>query len=247
MDLPDSAARKFPTRDVDAYQFYLQAESVVNGTPESFLAAIALYDEALVRDPEFARALSGRAMNRAALVWTGSSLGRGLEDAQRDAERALALDPTDARSHVVLASMSALRGDWSAADARFRAAIAASPRDADFRGRYAITLLLPTGQLRKASAEATEARRLAPRNSFPAAMLAFVDQALGADEGAIRFADLAISRGGDPRQMAPVYASTAARRGSYREAADHAVSVLPPSRPRCRRRRDGATSICGDR
>jgi TolB-like protein/DNA-binding winged helix-turn-helix (wHTH) protein len=227
--LPDSAARKLPTRDVEAYQFYLQAESVVNGTPESFLAAIALYDEALARDPEFARALSGRAMNRAALVWTGSPLGRGLDDAQSDAERALVLDPTDARTHIALASMSALRGDWSAAEASFRGAIAASPRDADSRGRYAITLLLPTGQLRKALAEATEARRLAPGNAFPSAMLAFVDQALGADEDAIRFADLAISRGGDPRQMAPVYASTAARRGSYIEAADRVIKVLPPA------------------
>jgi TolB-like protein len=229
VDLPDSAARKLPTRDVDAYHVCLQAESIVNGTPESFLAAIALYDEALARDPEFARALSGRAMNRAALVWIGSPLGRGLEDAQRDAERALALDPTDARAHVVLASISALSGDWPAAEASFRAAIAANPLDAEVRGRYAITLLLPTGQLRKALAEATEARRLAPGNSFPAAMLAFVNQALGADEDAIRSADVAISRGGDPRQMAPVYAATAARRGCYIEAANYVINVLPPA------------------
>jgi hypothetical protein len=90
-------------------------------------------------------------------------------------------------------------------------------------------LLLPTGQLRKASAEATEAQRLAPGDGFASAMLAFVDQALGADKDAVRFAEAAISRGGDPRQMAPVYASTAARRGSYREAADHAIDVLPPA------------------
>ena len=229
VDIPDSVTRKLPTRSVDAYQAYLQAESVVNGTPESFMAAITLYDEALARDPQFARALSGRAMNRAALVWTGSPLGRGLEGAQWDAERALALDPTDARAHVVLASISALHGDWRAAEASFHAAIAANPLDADVRGRHAITLLLPTGQLRKALAEATEAWRLAPGNSFPAAMLAFVHQALGADEDAIRFADLAISRGGDPRQMAPVYASAAARQGSYMEAAEHVINVLPPA------------------
>jgi TolB-like protein len=229
VDLPASATRKLLTQDVGAYQAYLQAESVVNGTPESFLAAIALYDEALARDPDFARALSGRAMNRAALVWTGSPLARGLDDAQRDAERALTLDPADSRPHVVLASISALRCDWFASEASFRRAIAASPLDADVRGRYAITLLLPTGQLRKALSEATEAQRLAPGNSFPAAMLAFVNQALGVDEDAVRFADVSISRGGDPRQMAPVHACAAARNSQYVEAAEHIINVLPPA------------------
>ena len=217
------------TGDADAYQYFLQAESVVNGTPESFLAAINLYNEALARDPGFARALSGRAMNRAALVWTGSRLGRGLGEAQRDAEKALELDPADARAHVVLASMSAMRGQWSASQASFLAALKASPWDAEFHGRYAATLLLPTGQLRKAVDEAMEAQRLAPASGFPAAMLAFADQALGADAEAVDFADEAVSRGGDPRQMAPVYASAAARRGHYTAAAEHTIKVLPPA------------------
>lgn len=225
--LPETTARTSPTRNVDAYQLYLQAESVVNGTPESFLAAIALYDAALERDPRFARALAGRALNRAALVWTGSPLAHGIDEAQLDAERALELDPTLARAHVVLASLSALRGKWSASEASFSKAIAANPGDADFRGRYAVSLLLPTGQLRKARSVASEARRLAPGSSFAQVVLAFVDQAMGADEEAVRLADSAISRGGDPRQMQPVYASAAARSGRYVEAADHAIKVLP--------------------
>jgi tetratricopeptide (TPR) repeat protein len=127
----------------------------------------------------------------------------------------------------VLASLNALRGKWSLAEASFTKAITADPENADFRGRYAVSLLLPTGQLRKAQSVAMEARRLAPANSFPEAILSFVDQALGADEEAVRLADAAISRGGDPRQMQPVYASAAARGGRYAEAADHAIKVLP--------------------
>ncbi|MEP7314246.1 MAG: winged helix-turn-helix domain-containing protein [Pseudomonadota bacterium] len=221
--LPDTSAA------ADAYQLFLQAEAVVNGTPESFRAAIALYDEALARDPDFARALSGRAMNRAALVWIGSPLARGLEAAQQDAEQALALDPADARAHVVLASLSAMRGEWSASEASFRAAIAVSPQDADVRARYALTLLLATGQVRKAAAEAAQGNSLAPANSFTSATLAFVNQALGEDDAATRFASAAESRGGDPRQMAPVHASAAARSGHYAEAANHAIKVLPPA------------------
>jgi tetratricopeptide (TPR) repeat protein len=227
IELPDPPARKAPTRDVEAYRFFLQAESIVNGTPESFLAAIALYDEALVRDPSFARALAGRALNRAALAWTGSSFSQGVEQARRDAEAALELDPTLARAHVVLASIAALRGDWISAEASFRTAIAQNPTDPDIRGRYAVSLLLPTGQLQRARSEALEAGRLAPSGAFPQAMRAFVEQALGADELAVRLADGSISRGGDPRQMAVVYASSAARRGAFVEAADHAVKALP--------------------
>jgi hypothetical protein len=168
-------------------------------------------------------------LNRAALVWTGSPFSQGVEQAQRDAEAALEVDPTLARAHVVLASLAALRGDWSSAEASFLTAIAQSPADPDFRGRYAVSLLLPTGQLGKARAEALEASRLAPGGAFPQAMRAFVEQALGADDLAVELADGAISRGGDPRQMATVYASAAARRGAYVEAAEHAVKALPPA------------------
>jgi tetratricopeptide (TPR) repeat protein len=218
-----------PTRDGDAWQFFQQAESVVNGTPESFLAAVSLYDQALARDPDFAPALSGRAMNLAALEWTGSPLGRGLEGALQDAQRALALDPADPRAHVVLASMSAMRGDWSASQSSFRSAIKASTRDADHRARYAATLLLPTGQVREAVAESMQAQHQEPGSSFLATMLAFAEHARDNDPEAVRLADLAISRGGDPRQMAPVYASAAARRGQYQEAAGHVIKVLPPA------------------
>jgi tetratricopeptide (TPR) repeat protein len=225
----EAAAPLPPTRDVDAYRFYLQAESVVNGTAESFVAAIALYDEALRRDPDFARALAGRAMNRAALVWTGSTLARGLEDAQRDAARALELEPGNVDTQLVLASIGALLGDWTAAEAGFRAAIAANPVSAGAHGRYAVGLLLPTGQLRKAAAEAEEALRLAPSDGFSASMLSLVEQASGADSDAVRSADLALSRGADARAMETVYASAAARSGHYAEAAEHAIKSFPPA------------------
>lgn len=216
-------------RGADTWELMQQAESVVNGTPESFRAAVALYDQVLARDPDLVPALSGRAMNLAALEWTGSPMGSGLEGALQDAQRALALDSADPRAHVVLASMSALRGDWSASQSSFRSAINASTRDAEPRARYAATLLLPTGQVREAVSEATRAQRQEPGSSFLAAMLAFAEHASGNDAEAVRLADIAIYRGGDPRQMAPVYAAAAARRGQYDEAAGHAIKVLPPT------------------
>lgn len=217
-----------PSLQAEARQSVRQAQSVVNGSSASFLAAITLYDEALARDPDSIAALSGRAMNRAALVWNGSPLSRGLDLAQKDAERALMLDPKNPDAASALASILSMRGNWLAAENQFQAAISAHPRNAEIRARYALSLLLPTGQLRKATAEATLAQNVSSDSGgFTAAMLAFVHGAQGADAEAVRFADLMVARAGDPRQVAHIYIAAATRKGRYVEAADRAVAVLP--------------------
>lgn len=211
----------------EADRYFRQAESVVNGTPESFQAAVSLYGEALALDPELAPALSGRAMNRAALVWVGSPLARGLDDAQADAEAALRLDPREARAHSVLASIHALRGQWLAAGERFEAALALSPHDAETRSRLAASLLLPTGRLEQAAAAANEALRLAPGTGFSESVLAFVEQARGRDAEAILLAAEALVHGADRRQMEAVLATASARQGRFAAAAEHAIQSLP--------------------
>lgn len=213
----------------EAYRYLLQAQSIVNGTPPSFRAAIALYTDALDLDPHLGRAYSGRAMNRVSLVWVGSGLARGLEDAEADARMALQIDGMDPVAHSAMASIHALRGNWQATQKSFLAAISANTADADVRGRYAVTLLLSTGQLRAAMAQATEAQKMSPDDGFAAATLAFVAHASGADRDAVRMADLAASRGADRAQLAHIYSSAAARSGRFAEAADHAIGVLPPA------------------
>ncbi|HEY6457812.1 MAG TPA: winged helix-turn-helix domain-containing protein [Steroidobacteraceae bacterium] len=229
VDLPASTARRPPTQDLDAYRFYLQAESIPNGTPPSFLAAIALYDAALMRDPMFARALEARGFMRAALVSIGYPLAHGLEDAQQDAEQALTLDPTLAEAQAVLGSLYALRGDWPQAEVRFRVAIAADPTDGVMRVQHAAAVLLATGQLHKAYIEAVAGQRLAPKNPFAAAMLAFVEQALGADHDAVKYSELAIAQHGNLAEFETLYAAAAVRRGDYAQAAEHAVKALSPA------------------
>ncbi|HEV2700763.1 MAG TPA: winged helix-turn-helix domain-containing protein [Steroidobacteraceae bacterium] len=227
VNLPDSTPRRSPTQNLDAYQFYLQAQSIVNGAPQSYLAAIALYDEALTHDPKFARALEGRAFMRTALVWQGYPLAHGFVDAQQDAELALMLDPSLAEAKAVLGTLNALRSDWHQAEADFLSAIAADPTDGVLRVQYAGSVLLPTGQLRKAHAEAVDGQRLAPGSGFTASILALVDQAMGRSQDALKFADLSIDRGAAPTEREAVFAIAAARRGDYKQAADHAVKTLP--------------------
>lgn len=224
---PTAGEMSAATRD-EAYRYFLQAESVVNGTPESFLAAISLYDEALARDPALVRAWSGRAMNRAALVWNGSRLARGLETAEADARHALQLDPRDIRAHSAMASIRALRGDWLAARSSFQTALELNPLDAEVIGRQAISLLLPAGQLLAARSQALAAQRLAPDSGFAASLRVFIDHASGIDTDIVEQAQLAIARGADSRQLQPMLASAAVRRGQAGEAADHAIRALPP-------------------
>lgn len=215
----------------EAHRLFLLAESIVDGTPTSFQAAISLYDQVLALDGRRARAYSGRAMNRAALVWSGSGLGNGngLEDAQRDAERALELDQQDSRAYAVLGNVHALRGRWAAGETAFRAAIDTSPADGSVHGQYAVSLLLPTGQLRKAAAEAAQAQELRSDSGFTMSMRAMVELARGADGAALHLAELAESRGANPGPLRPVQASHAMRNGRYAEAAGHAIRSLPLS------------------
>jgi TolB-like protein len=226
-DAPAATARTSPTQDVEAYRLYLQARAFGNGTEQSFRQSLALYDQALARDPKFARALAGRAWLRASFVSFGYPLPNALEDAQRDAHAALALSPNQGYAHIALGLTNALRGDWRQAEASFRAAIAAEASDPDIRATYAITVLANVGRLRQWRSEATEAYHLAPADSLAVTVLAVANFTLGSDPETVKLVDLAIALGMSPSGFGGIYELTAARQGHYAKAADRVVEGLP--------------------
>ena len=60
-----TGARKLPTRDLEAFQLFLQAKSLnIQPTEHNLRTALELLGRALARDPKFARALQGLAMTR---------------------------------------------------------------------------------------------------------------------------------------------------------------------------------------
>src|SRR6516225_3282880 len=71
-----------PTQDIEAYQFYLQARSLPLSNVEG---TIALLDQALARDPKFARALAMRAQRRAGAVAVAGSAPDELGSVEHDA------------------------------------------------------------------------------------------------------------------------------------------------------------------
>jgi TolB-like protein len=224
-----AAARGPGTQDVEAYRLYLQARAADRPTEEGTLQAIALYDHALARDPNFARALAWRAVRRTMAI--GLVLyPNALEKSEEDARRALALDLSLPEAHLALAKVATARGRWLEAETDFRIAISAQPPDAESLVMYSNTLLLSSGRLREARTQAAEAYRLAPADPLVARNNAAVNSIMGFDSDAVRFAELALELGIPPSSdpvLAYVRANAAARSGRYGEAAARAAEGTP--------------------
>ncbi len=225
-----AARMSVPAQNASAYQLYEQAGSVPISEP-GLRRALMLLDGAIARDPGFARAIAARAEVRAGFAMLGYPLANGLEDAERDARRALSLQPHLAVADAVLGTTSAFRGDWPDADARFRAALSAPGAGAAVRSEYAVFVLESVGRVHQALAQATEAYRQAPTAASEVVLLASVDALTGREAEAETLAGQALGLG-YPATAAPiaeVLAASAQRRGQYTEAADRAVDSLPPT------------------
>jgi TolB-like protein len=221
-----------PSKDVQAYELYLQARSVAHGTDASERHAALLLDQALVRDPDFANALGLRAITHAgAVALSGAPLAL-LEGAEHDASRALTLNPRSVEANTAEELINALRGNWVAAEESFRAAMVTGANDPIMRSFHDMILLRPTGRLRQARTELTETYHLAPDDGFTAHELALTDSLLGLDADATKFGDLGEQIGGEGpphSDIELVRARAAARSGQYAEAAAFAIRALPES------------------
>ena len=215
------------TEDVEAYNLYLQANAVSGGGTEHALdLALNLYGQALARDPGFARAYAARSEMRLGFLFAGFPLTHGLEDAEHDAERALALDPKLGDALDTMALINVFRANWLKAETGFRAALAAEPNNPGFHGFHAVTLAA-TGRLHQALLEAHEAYRLAPADPGSAYGIAVISNLSGLDPDSKKYADLGVALSGRPDFTANVvYDGVAMRAGHFSEAADRSVAAL---------------------
>lgn len=222
-DLPELESAAPPTKDPEAYALYLQGTALVNRNSDvSLRNAIEVLEKAIARDPGFAMAYLSLAGAR-------GLYGSPLADVERDARKAITLDPglTDIAQAVVFASVEAKRRNWGAAEEIFRS-LPPDPREPLRHNYYVLSVLWPTGQLRRVQQENAEAYRLAPASGAIAIQLGMVNAAAGRDAEALKYADAAVALGVDAtfRRPKQLYADLAARAGRYGEAADMMVSVL---------------------
>ena len=230
--IPVRPERLSPTQDVEAYLLYLRARASTVPTEAGFRATVALYDQALARDPRFARALAGRAFTGVRIALFGYPVANALEDAERDARQALVLEPELGAAHSALAEASAMRTNWLEADVHFRAALKADPADPLTHGNYAVEVLAPAGRLREAQSQASEGFRLAPGDQNAIVNRAVVSWCSGLDRDAISVLDLGRTLFGSSSPEYPpipeIRAAAAARAGRYTQAAELIVQGLHP-------------------
>jgi TolB-like protein len=95
-----------PTKDTTAYDLFLKGESQLRAAnaslrPESFDQAIAWYQQAIARDPNFALAMARLAESRLSQHWFVETFTEPeLAEVKRTTEQALALAPDLAQAHV---------------------------------------------------------------------------------------------------------------------------------------------------
>jgi TolB-like protein/DNA-binding winged helix-turn-helix (wHTH) protein len=215
----DLAGSRSPTRNIEAYRAFLQANALVGATESNLERAMALYDHALALDPNFAPALSARATTRLVYLRFGLPMPGRFVDAATDAERAVQLDPTSGSTQAALAAVNAIRGRWLEADVAYTHALASQPNDPAILISRAV-FLRSVGKLQDALHSLDTACELAPL-SLPALMTrATLYSLLERDEEALRDVDLGLSMGGARESgSGPLILWSAAwRAGRYQEA-----------------------------
>ena len=125
-----------PTRDLAAYQLYLQGRHhFLKYTRAGFTESLTLFEQAVARDPDFALAYAAIAHAHTEHSIDGTSgvvPSEAFSHAQRAVDSALALDDGLAEAHGILGLLRFTRDfDWKGAEAEFRRALSLSPGSAD--------------------------------------------------------------------------------------------------------------------
>jgi TolB-like protein/Tfp pilus assembly protein PilF len=214
-----------PTLDLQAYELYLQGDSLIDRT--SWEQALGFFRQAVARDPKFSLAWSGIAESEAGFVQSNQLNYAHVDAAEQAAQRALALDPSVARAHFVLAFVYQMRGRTLEMEVHDRAALALGPEDGLTRAIIA-THLAAVGHLRRALEMARRAYALAPARPITSLFLATVQWQAGlyaeAVESANRSIALGVNRAAKP--LADIFAAAALRDGHLSEARDRVVGSM---------------------
>ena len=221
--LPAAVAQAPPTQDPDAYRLYLQ------GSAANPVLAIPFLNQAIAKDPRFARAYAARAEDSVAGASEGMfSYASVLTDAERDANTALALDPSLAPAQAVLGTLNVWRGDWVAAESSSDRARQLDRKDPQAYMAHAEIVLAGAGHMRQAEQEALVGYGLAPANPRVVAGVAALYDLMGRTAEAMRYARLTIALGeGDNPLVLVVRRDSALRSGRYEEAARLEIGADP--------------------
>jgi len=186
---PTERARLASARTVnpEAYEAYLKGvQSVYKVTPQDNDTALAYYELALKKDPNYAPAYAG-----IALLWAGSEKSgytaprEAGPKAKAAALKAVELDNTLAQAHSALATVNFFyEWDWAGAEAEFKRAIELNPNDPEARALHSF-YLINMKRPEEGIAEIQRALELDPLNSWFQAVYADDLVLVGRDDEAM--------------------------------------------------------------
>lgn len=164
--------QRYAPRDLRAYDFYLRGRQLEGGKDRvKFDHAAQMYRRAIEIDPDYAQAHAGLADALIELLsWRMSQSPAVLEEAKAASQKAMALAPELAETHVAYAHTLTIAGQHDAAKAEFEQALQLNPdlyEASYYYARYCFT----RGEFAKA-VELFEASHRANPDEFQALVLA---------------------------------------------------------------------------
>jgi TolB-like protein/Tfp pilus assembly protein PilF len=153
-----------PTSDVTAYELYLKGRVLWGKRGgDNMRQAIAFYEQAIGRDPNYAPAYAALAETYVVLpVYTEASTREAYAKAKAAALKALQLDDKLAEAHNALALVLFLDLDFAGSIAEFQRAIALNPNYATAHHWYGFNPLCTLGRFDEAIEESKRAVELDP-------------------------------------------------------------------------------------
>jgi tetratricopeptide (TPR) repeat protein len=124
--------------DPHIYREYLEARRLLVGPQRAH--GLDLLRELTSKAPDYARAHATLARALTSNLRAGTGTNSDLDEAAREAARALELDPDLAETQTALAILACRAGDWGRCMDAFRRALVLDPSDAESRDSYAYWL-----------------------------------------------------------------------------------------------------------
>ena len=214
-------------QNYDAYDLYLKGQYFFNKrTAASLEQAIGYFQQAIIKDPNYARPYAGLADCYALMSgYSGRPQTEFMPKARAAALRALQIDDNLPEAHTALALIvQNYDWDWQTAEKEFRRAIELNPNYATAHHWYAEHLMW-SGRFDEALQESERARQLDPLSLI-----------IAADNGAIlyfsRQYDRAIEKWRSVREMDPDFSRAHLIRGAYVEKGMFAEALADTGRLR---------------
>lgn len=157
-----------PTTDTTAYELYHKGRSLWGErTGDNIPKAIAFFEQAIARDPNYALAYAGLASAYIlSPFYTGADRREAGSKAKEAALKALRLDPNLAEAHAALGKVLFFSEiDLAGATREYKRAIELKPNDADAHHWFSNDSLAALGQFDEAIAEGKRSVELDPLSS----------------------------------------------------------------------------------